>query len=677
MAKYDSYEIIYHRECYVPPVPDAKYIAKGRKFQRTEIPDIFDDLEYDGDGNAMYSPEHLEFINREIERIDNGYWFYNRGKKQVPTYITGLHYFYLNYWTLESGEHPDYRDCDRRWFLYYDEVRNRTSLKGVIRIKKRREGATSQASCSLYYRAIRQRHSNCGIVSKTDTDAKDVFIKMIVKGHRGMLEFLKPRVEDEDPRTIMRFRKPKERKAVKTKGQIKQSGIGNESVIEFRATALNSFDSGRISEALVDEGGKFPADVPINKYWPILKKTLVKGARKVGFAQIPSTVNESAKGGKGFKILWDDADGMELARYFCPAFDGFEGYIDEYGDSIIENPTEEQKKWMRSIGTEFWEIGAKEYLLMQREAIRDPEAYNEEVRMNPFDEREAFMISEEKCYVNATKVQEQQQWLRDRVPQIVPRRVRFEWIDPSDYSKGVDWFDDPNGMWEILFDCPEAMRNNWVMSDTGKMKPANMLRYACGVDPFKSSQTISRGSRGAAWIGLKQDLSDPENTCLPVARFIGRTKLKSEFYQEILKGCVYYGCAAGFERDAGDDYYEFYTMWGMRHYLHRAPDSIIKKDITDVQRRKKKGIYGVQSGDAFALGVMLELLKNYVEHHIHKMYWMDQLDELLVYDHENRTEFDSTCAFMVLLTYLVGASKPVSKKKEIKISPVVRTYVLS
>ena len=158
---------------------------------------------------------------------------------------------------------------------------------------------------------------------------------------------------------------------------------------------------------LVDEGGKFIPEVPINNYWPIVKKTLIKGARKVGFCQMPSTVNEEAKGGKGFKILWDDSEGMELARYFCPAYDGFEGYIDEYGDSIIENPTEEQQEWMKSTGTEFWQIGAKQYLMMQRELITDLSALSEEVRMNPFDEREAFMISDFKCYVNATKVQEQ------------------------------------------------------------------------------------------------------------------------------------------------------------------------------------------------------------------------------------------------------------------------------
>lgn len=670
-------ERIYGRDCWVPDVPAAEEIAAGRKFQLTEIPDIFDEMEYDEEGRPVLDEEQAKWVAREIARIDNGYWFFNKGKKQVPTYITGLHYFYLNYWTLESGDKPDYRDCDRRWFLYYDEVRNRTSKKGVIRIKKRREGATSQASCSLYYRAVRYKNSNCGIVSKTDTDAKDVFLKMIMKGHLGMYEFLKPRVEDDDAKTILRFREKKRRKEKKEKGQLKASGVGNESIIEYRSTSLNAYDSGRLSELLLDEAGKFPTQVPINAYWPIVKKTLIKGARKVGFCQMPSTVNEEAKGGKGFKILWDDSEGMELARYFCPAYDGFEGYIDEYGDSIIENPTEEQQEWMRSTGTEFWQIGAKQYLMMQRELITDLSALSEEVRMNPFDEREAFMISDFKCYVNATKVQEQIQYLMDRQPQVLLRKIRFYWKDPNDWSKGVDWADDPTGMWEMLMDCAEEFRNSHELTENGKMKPGNKSRYACGVDPFKSSQTISLGSRGAAWIGRRWDAMDPENSCMPVARFVGRTKLKSEFYMQVLMGCVYYGCEANFERDAGDDYYEFYQMWGMLKYLMKAPDSIIKKDISQTMKEKKKSIYGTQSGDSFALGVMLEQLKSWVENHIGKMFWLDQCEELLVYDHEDRTKFDSTCAFMALLPALVGSTKAESKKPALKKSPFIKTYSLT
>ena len=54
-------------------------------------------------------------------------------------------------------------------------------------------------------------------------------------------------------------------------------------------------------------------------------------------------------GGKAFKDIWDDSDQEDmipgvnrtksgLFRYFTPAYDGFEGFIDEYGNSIVNNP---------------------------------------------------------------------------------------------------------------------------------------------------------------------------------------------------------------------------------------------------------------------------------------------------------------------------------------------------
>ena len=57
---------------------------------------------------------------------------------------------------------------------------------------------------------------------------------MIMKGHRGMYEFLKPRVEDDDAKTILRFREKKRRKEKKEKGQVKSAGVGMERVIEYR-----------------------------------------------------------------------------------------------------------------------------------------------------------------------------------------------------------------------------------------------------------------------------------------------------------------------------------------------------------------------------------------------------------------------------------------------------------
>ena len=98
-----------------PEVP--KKLPKGNKFYKIEIPDSFNELEFDDDGSPVYSDEQVDFIQNEFNKILNGYWFSNN---DIPTYINGLHYFYLNYWTLEDGNTPDYRDVDRRYFYYQE-----------------------------------------------------------------------------------------------------------------------------------------------------------------------------------------------------------------------------------------------------------------------------------------------------------------------------------------------------------------------------------------------------------------------------------------------------------------------------------------------------------------------------------------------------------------------------
>jgi hypothetical protein len=190
--------------------------------------------------NLFTSRIHLDFIEQEFDRIHNGYWYYNNGH---ATYITGLHYFYVNYWTLENGEAPEYRDCDRRYFCFYDYCRKQPHIYGIIRSKKRREGATSQATATLVRQAITQKKAFCGIVSKTGKDAKDCFIKMVQPGFRALPIFLKPRVQDAESKTELFFlaRKSQVKRkkgSVRKKGEMFDSNMGLGSIIDYRTTEL-------------------------------------------------------------------------------------------------------------------------------------------------------------------------------------------------------------------------------------------------------------------------------------------------------------------------------------------------------------------------------------------------------------------------------------------------------
>jgi hypothetical protein len=648
----------------IPKKIDGVKLHKSEQyFRKTEIPDIFSDLEFDDDGNAVYTDEQADFIRAEWNKINDGYWYYNNGE---PTYITGLHYFYLNYWTLEDGNTPDYRDVDRRYFYFQDHCETLPQCFGVIRIKKRREGATSQATCYLVWKAITQRKSFCGIISKTGKDASDAFVYMVMNGYRNLPVFFKPRAEDEETKTELVFKKKKDKRKSKgrEKGQIFDDDIGLESKINFKNTALNSYDSGRTTAMLMDEAGKWPKEVPVNQYWPIVKKTMMRGAIKVGFCLIPSTANDAKSGGEPYKALFDDSSqfdnqytGTGLYRYFCPAYDGFEGYIDKYGMSIIETPTEEQKDYIKQKYGMVIETGAKEYLINQRKIIKDKKALSEEIRMNPFTEEEAFMIDQKKCYFNSEKIYNQIDFLKEeRVPL---RRVRLFWKN----EKTVDWADDPEGSW-IVYKFPDKSEQNLIMEREGQRHPGNAHKFVSGIDPFKSSVISGKGSMGVCYVFERLNPADPNNSCMPIAEYVGRPRLKSLFHDEMLKAAVFWGYKACYENDVGDDFVDYFTNKNFKQYLMRTPESAIDKN-----RKRTVSKFGVTSGDMFAMARQLDTCISYIENHCDKIVFMDLLEELLQYDHENRTPFDRSVAFMISLLSGVGM-ETIKEERKFSVIPI-------
>src|SRR5881628_4017902 len=88
-------------------VPNHRKLFGDQKWVRAPIPESFNDIDFDAEGNAILSADQEAFVVSELERIKEGHWFFNRGHL---TYITGVHYFYLQYYTLEDGNAPNYRD---------------------------------------------------------------------------------------------------------------------------------------------------------------------------------------------------------------------------------------------------------------------------------------------------------------------------------------------------------------------------------------------------------------------------------------------------------------------------------------------------------------------------------------------------------------------------------------
>jgi len=112
MAKRNREKIYGDFEYILPVQPALKDIMnnelskKQQKWERTPLPNGWD--------NLAVSDQEL-FVEKEFNKIDNGLWLMINGK---PYYLTGKHYFFLQWWVLEDGTYPDFRDADRRLFYF-------------------------------------------------------------------------------------------------------------------------------------------------------------------------------------------------------------------------------------------------------------------------------------------------------------------------------------------------------------------------------------------------------------------------------------------------------------------------------------------------------------------------------------------------------------------------------
>lgn len=681
-----QYEEIYGTRIKIPDPISHETVLNWDKpkeeqiWVREELPHFFDRVQYNKNGDLVLTPEQEEYADREVQRCKNGVHIYING---VLRYIPKKYYFYLQYWVLEDSSRPEYRDCDRRYFTYLEHWENILWCLGIIRGKKRREGASSQATSNLVYEAVFYKNSNCGLISKSRDDSKDTFTDMVTFGYRHLPPFLKPKqVNKEDSVTELVFAQKSSNISEGTVSGRKEDE-GHRSKINYRAPVLNAYDRGRMSRILIDEGGKFPIEVPANQLFGIISKTLVKGVKRVGFVEMPSTVNKLTKGGIGFQLIWGNADLKKktptvnrLVRYFCPAHDGYEGFIDRYGDSVIDAPTEEQyqylvNKWVKKdedgnviseLSEEDIRLGAKAYIQKRRVGMEGDDL-EEEIRMNPENEVELFMSANADCIFNIMKLNEQAEYLKNN--QIHKRKIVYY----RDLDQSVNWRDLRDGEslihWEWVGELAKPDRATY--HDMGSLKYGRADVGVIGVDGITNEQGGKRyGSKASAWVYTKFDLKDPENTGLFIGHLYGRPKEKDDLHEQIMLCSEYHGFPIYWEFVA-DTYYDYFKKRGRLGLLAKFPLNAI--DPVKRNKEKVERHYGYPT-TPFALTKGNDAMITYVEHYCHKINWIELIEDLKQYDPDKRTEFDRTVSAMIAL---VGGLEPVRKPPP-KVVPLITIY---
>lgn len=692
-----EYVEIYGSKIPIPEIPTSDKILYNnlernqQKWVREELPEYFDKVEITKSGDLYLTPQQESYAAEEKRRCKNGLFARIGGKIR---YIPKRYYFYLRYYTLEDGTPPEFREADRIYFVFHEFWMIIEWCLGLIRTKRRRRGASSQECSNLLYEAIFYKNTNCGLISKTKEDSKDTFTQMVTFAYRHLPIYLKPKqVNKEDSVSELVFAHKIETKRGGVVETVKNDG-GNSSRINYRAPVLNAYDRGRMSYVLGDEFGKLDSDVPASRLLAIISKTLVRGVKRVGFIVLPSTVNEMTKGGGAeYKKIWDAANQFKrkptvnrLVRFFQPAYEAYEGFIDEFGDSVIDKPTEEQYSYLVNTWVKYSEegeqiselneedvrLGAKYYVQVKRREGLTGVDLEEETRMNPCDEEEAFMFAGQGCEFNSVNIQrqikenEQDETLFLRQLRLVPekRLIKSRFPGRKDVEDVIAKpMDDAKGGWFVL-EFPN--KPNYFESRGGSFyEPLNKSMYQIGVDTTKENPTpAAHGSKPVIVVMKKSCIIEGEETGMyPVAMWIAETRLDIHFDEQVLLACKWYGCTVNYEIDARADYYRYFNKMNAGSFLEWTP-----KVAQNPVKRNFKVEPGSRSGDPFQLSMQLQIAKMYVDGtdnevyngHVHRIKYNTLLNQLLKYDHSNRTPFDQCIAlFMALLPMFGEQQKPI------------------
>ena len=633
----------------LPPAP--KDLEKGNnKWQVQEYPKDLAKLKTIFDWKdlpAEFKNKWHGYIDSEFTKRDEGYWFYN---KDVPTYITGTHYMYLQWTKIDVGA-PDYREANRLFFIFWEACKADTRSYGMCYLKNRRSGFSFMASGEVVNSATISSDSRFGILSKSGADAKKMFTDKVVPISVNYPFFFKPIQDGMDrPKTELAYRVPASkftrRKIVTNEKTEELEGL--DTTIDWKNTGDNSYDGEKLSLLVHDEAGKWERPENILNNWRVTKTTLRLGSRIIGKCMMGSTSNSLDKGGGNFKKLYNDSDVTKRNRngqtrsglysLFIPMEWNFEGFIDSYGLPVFNTPEEPVKD---NYG-EYIDVGVIEHWENEVEGLKgDQDALNEFYRQFPRTEEHAFRDETKNSIFNLAKIYEQIDFNEEARYDGAVTRGSFSWENGVQDTK-VQFTPNLNGRFNISW-VPEVELQNKVIIKNGIKYPGNEHIGAFGCDSYDiSGTTDGKGSKGALHGLTKFSMENaPANQFF--LEYIARPQTAEIFFEDILMALHFYGMPILAENNKPRLLY-YLKRRGYRGYSMNRPDKVWNKlSVTE------KEIGGIPNSSEDIRQAHAAAIESYINSYVGikhdgsygNLYFNETLNDWAGFDINKRTKFDA------------------------------------
>jgi hypothetical protein len=430
---------------------------------------------------------------------------------------------------------------------------------------------------------------------------------------------------------------------------------GLDTTIDWKNTADNSYDGEKLLFLVEDEAAKLERPNNILNGWRVRKTCLRLGSKIIGKCMMGSTSNSLDKGGENYKKLYNDSNPAirsgngqtksGLYSLFIPMEWNFEGYIDEYGMPVFDDP----EKPVKGIDGEMIKIGVISYWNNEVAALKnDSDALNEFYRQFPRTESHAFRDESKQSLFNLTKIYQQIDYNDSLIKEKFLTRGNFHWLNGKEDTKVV-WSPEKNGRFLVSWMPNGSMANNVIVKN-GRKHPGNDHLGSFGCDPYDISGTVGGGGSNGALHGMTKFHMDNAPTNEFFLEYIARPQTAEIFFEDVLMACIFYGMPVLVENNKQRLLYHIKNR-GYRGFSMNRPDKHISKlSKTEIE------LGGIPNSSEDVKQAHASSINSYIEEYvgmdsegtyrdtdtIGSMYFTRTLEDWARFDINNRTKHDAS-----------------------------------
>jgi len=362
-----------------------------------------------------------------------------------------------------------------------------------------------------------------------------------------------------------------------------------------------------------------------------------------------STSNALDKGGDNFKKLYYASDVTQrnkngqtksgLYSLFIPMEWNYEGFIDEYGIPVFDNPNND----VLDPDGELIDVGIIEHWNNEAEGLKsDHDALNEFYRQFPRKEEHAFRDEAKNSIFNLVKIYEQIDYNEGISAQGNINTGNFQWVNGIKDTQ-VIFYPDPKGRFKVSWTPPSHLQNK-IISKNGIKYPGNEHMGAFGCDSYDISGTVDgKGSNGALHGLTKFSMEDaPPNHFF--LEYISRPQTAEIFFEDVLMSLVFYGMPILAENNKPRLLYHLRRR-GYRGYSMNRPDklwnklSVSEKEIGGIPNSSED----IKQAHAAAIEMYIQQHVGHLEDGVYgDIYFNRTLNDWARFDITKRTKFDAS-----------------------------------